>query len=239
MRMEEPLSWKENQEKRVSTQDPEGRVSMSDVCSKPHLRRLLFTNTILASILQLTGINAVMYYGPEILSKSGLAEYANGVNIGVGAWNFATTLVAIFLVDRLGRRPLMLIGVTLISFSLIAIGLVSQFVTASTPKSVGVIIGLAGFILGFEVGPGCLFWVIINELFPEAYIEFGGTYANILQWGFNLLVSTVFPILGKADVLGQSGTFYLFGGIGFLCLLYIAIWLPETKATEEDSLLVD
>jgi len=75
--------------------------------------------------------------------------------------------------------------------------------------------------------------VLINEMLPEEYIEFGGSYANILQWGFNLLVSTIFPYLGAKTALGPSGTFYLFGAVGFACLAYCFFLLPETKGERE------
>jgi len=96
-------------------------------------------------------------------------------------------------------------------------------------------VGLAAFIFGFEVGPGCLFWVIINELFPKEHIEIGGTYANILQWAFNLLVSSLYPVLTKPNVLSPFGTFYLFGSVGVASTIYIFFMLPETKATKEDN----
>jgi MFS family permease len=239
MKMVEPTTWLEGREAKRGShmQQLENAPSVGDVCRQPHLRLLLLTNTILASILQLTGINAVMYYGPNILKKSGIKQ-GDAVNIGIGAWNFVSTIAAVFLVDRLGRRPLMLLGVALITVSLIMIGVVSDshIHLTDTGKSASVIVGLAIFIFGFEVGPGCLFWVIINELFPESYIEFGGTYANILQWGFNLLVSTVFPVM--LTNIGPAATFYIFGGIGALCFIYTFFLLPETKATEDDVTLL-
>jgi len=235
MRMLEPSSWTELQAKQrgsANHEEVKKKAALSEICRQKHLRQLLVTLTVLASILQLTGINAVMYYGPAILVTAGVSD-ANALNIGIGAWNFATTLIAIFLVDRWGRRPLMLSGVALMSVALVVIGVVYQLADLTpTARIAGVGVGLAAFIAGFEVGPGCLFWVLINELFPEEYIEFGGSYANILQWGFNLFVSTIFPFLGKS-ALGTPGTFYLFGAVGFVCLAYCFFFLDETKADRE------
>jgi len=239
MRMLEPSTWTDLQAKQRASANHEEvggpkKANLGEICRQSRLRILLVTLTVLSSILQLTGINAVMYYGPAILVAAGVSN-GNALNIGIGAWNFATTLVAIFLVDKWGRRPLMLWGVLLMSVCLIVIGVVYQLKEiSSTARIAGVGAGLAGFIAGFEVGPGCLFWVLINELFPEEYIEFGGSYANILQWGFNLFVSTIFPYLGDPKALGQSGTFYLFGAIGFACLAYCFFFLKETKGERDD-----
>jgi len=234
MKMLEPGTWTELQAKQRASANEEvkKKAAIGDICKQKHLRQLLVTLTVLAAILQLTGINAVMYYGPQILVTAGVKD-ANALNIGIGAWNFATTIIAVFLVDRWGRRPLMLSGVSLMSVALVIIGVVYQLTDISqNAKIAGVGVGLAAFIAGFEIGPGCLFWVLINELFPEEYIEFGGSYANILQWGFNLFVSTIFPFLG-ASKLGESGTFYLFGAVGFVSLAYCFFFLDETKAERE------
>eukprot|EP01127_Copromyxa_protea_P006128 TRINITY_DN15942_c0_g1_i1.p1 TRINITY_DN15942_c0_g1~~TRINITY_DN15942_c0_g1_i1.p1 ORF type:complete len:426 (+),score=91.23 TRINITY_DN15942_c0_g1_i1:187-1278(+) len=226
LKMVEPSSWTGD----VDQMDYREKPSLIEILKNKQLRILLITDTVLACILQLTGINAVMYYGPDIISKAGV-QNADLLNIGVGAWNCFATFIAIFLVDRVGRRPLMLGGVALLSLSLIGIGVVFLVTEkiGQVGTGIGVGVGLAFFLLGFEVGPGCLFWVVINELFPEQYIEFGGTYANILQWGFNLLVSTTFPLLGAPDVLDSSGVFFLFGGIGVVCFIYSFIFLKETK----------
>eukprot|EP01126_Amoeba_proteus_P015802 TRINITY_DN1715_c0_g1_i10.p1 TRINITY_DN1715_c0_g1~~TRINITY_DN1715_c0_g1_i10.p1 ORF type:complete len:295 (+),score=39.46 TRINITY_DN1715_c0_g1_i10:497-1381(+) len=205
------------------------KPALLDLIRQSDLRWLLLTNSVLAAILQLTGINAVMYYGPQILKTLG-NEYA--LTIGVGAWNFLSTFIAIFLVERLGRKPLMLGGVLVMSLSLIVIGLVFQYVTEPTPKAVGIGLSLAFFIAGFEGGPGCLFWVIVNELFPEEYKETAASFANILQWAFNLLVSLLFPIISQPDKIGKPGTFYLFGAVGAVCFLYSLFFLPETKQVE-------
>jgi len=206
----------------------------TEICTDHKLRVLLLTDTMLACILQLTGINAVMYYGPLIIKQAGLGD-ALAVNIITVFWNFLSTIVAILAVDRVGRRPLMLAGTALLSLALVAIGVIFQvsFEDQKT-KGICVCIGLAAFILGFEVGPGCLFWVIVNELFPKEHIETGAAYANVLQWAFNLLVSSLYPILTNDSPLKTYGTFYLFGAIGCLSTVYCFFMLPETKSKEDE-----
>jgi len=181
---------------------------------------------VLAATLQLTGINAVMYFGPNIIKKAG---FDNPVllNIIVGGWNFLTTFIAALLVDRLGRRPLVIGGTFIMSVALVGVGL--SFALAKTPFVTGIGVGicLLIFIAGFEAGVGCLFWVLVNEIFDERVRDAGSSMANVLQWGFNLVVSSLFQLF--FNEVGQSITFYIFGGIGVVCSIYMAIALPETK----------
>jgi len=86
------------------------------------------------------------------------------------------------------------------------------------------------FLGGFEAGPGCLFWVLANEIFDEDVREAGAATSNILQWAFNLLVSSIFPIMFSA--IGNDKTFYIFGGIGVACTIYLAFFL---KGKQVDS----
>jgi len=193
--------------------------------------------TVLACILQLTGINAVMYYGPQIISLSGefFAENQNLLNIGIGFFNFLFTIAAAGLVERLGRRPLMIFGTATMSLALFALGVV--FIPKlnekiiSNPINLGIAVGicLISFIFGFEIGPGCLFWVLVNENFPKEhskYKETAATYANVLQWVLNLLVSLVFPITIKNNAME---TFLFFGGVGILATVYLVIFMKETR----------
>jgi len=234
LRMVEPHSVDETP---IDTVKPR----FGEVCSSPPLRKLMVMDTMLAVILQLTGINVVMYYGPDVVRQAignNDTQLAFLVNIGVLGWNFVSTIFAIVLVDRLGRRPLMLGGTGILSVALIIIGVASQLPDdkiSTTARGAVVGIGLFGFIFGFEVGPGCLFWVIVNELFPPEHIETGSTYANALQWAFNLLVSGLFPTL-VASPLHIYGTFYLFGAIGVVSTVYAFFALPETRSKERDSL---
>jgi len=142
-----------------------------------HLKHLIMA-FVLAATLQLTGINAVMYYGPKIIQAAGF-DSPFLLTIVIGGWNFLTTVLAIFFVDRFGRRLLMLIGVGILSGSLVLIAVAYWFLEGLW-LGVVVGIGLLGFILGFEVGPGCLFWVIVNEYFPKEIKESGASITNLL-----------------------------------------------------------
>jgi len=186
------------------------------------------TGVILAVTLQLTGINAIMYYGPIIIQSAGFNNPLL-LNIGIGVWNFLATFIAASLVDRLGRRILMIGGTAVMSVALVAVGLClnDHVVSNMTYRGIGVAIGLFFFLGGFEGGVGCVFWVLVNEIFDDEVREAGASMSNILQWGFNLIVSSLFPIMFSA--LGKDITFYIFGGFGVACTLYLIIVLKEKK----------
>jgi len=187
-----------------------------------------------------------MFYGPKIIQASGFSD-GNVLNLAVGGWNFITTLVAIFLVGKLGRRALFLLGTAILTVALIGIALTfnltdecsNQTSTVSfahmrysnelqanhtaCPRVIGVTVGLIVFILGFEMGPGCLFWVLANEMFPKRFSELGASYTNIAQWGFNLLVSSTFAFIP------QDVAFYVFAGAGVVCTVYLFLFLKEPQ----------
>jgi len=175
---------------------------------------------VLAVILQLTGINAIMYYGPKIIEGAGFHN-ATLLNVGIGVWNFLSTFIAVSLVGLLERRTLIIGGTVVMSLALILVGLClnDSIIRDPLAKGIGVGIGLALFIAGFEGGIGCLFWVLVNEIFDSDVREHGSSMCNVMQWLFNILVSSLFPLLFEKKDL----TFYVFGGIGILCTLYYVI----------------
>jgi len=152
-------------------------------------------------------------------------------NLGIGVWNSITTIIGVALVGRMKRKTLIIAGTVILTGSNVLIGfggLLSKDPTANTTTAVIVVfIGLALFLLGFEIGPGCLFWVLVNEIFPPEIKEQGVGLVNLLQWGFNLLVTSVFPELISATSLAT--TFWIYAGIGVLVVIYLQVFLEETN----------
>ena len=180
-----------------------------------------------ACALQLTGINAVMFYCAKFLEASGVSQKILGTVV-IMFWNFLTTLVSLFLSDRAGRRKLLVPSVGTLTVSML---LLTAVVTL-TPKmnaAVGSALAfllLAVYIAGFEVGPGTLFWVVCNEVFPEEISQRGFGFINALQWAFTLLVTFTFPSLQNA--LGGY-VFLIFGVPGAFITAFLYLCLPETK----------
>eukprot|EP00756_Hemistasia_phaeocysticola_P035977 Hpha_TRINITY_DN16614_c0_g1::TRINITY_DN16614_c0_g1_i1::g.180725::m.180725 len=131
--------------------------------------------------LQLTGINAVMFYSAHFVGDSPDGRAKGGVQVAV--WNFVTTLLAIRLVERLGRRPLLVGSMFVLTLSLLVLPLV--------PASwrLGVV---AVYVAAFELGPGTLFWVVCNEIFPGWAAPAVFPWINALQWGLALGVTMIF-----------------------------------------------
>jgi SP family galactose:H+ symporter-like MFS transporter len=194
----------------------------------PALRPALTVGVGLALVQQLTGINTVIYYAPQIFEDAGLKSSSAAIlaSVSVSVVNILSTLIAIRFVDRLGRRPLLtigLIGMTA-SLSVLAIG----FATFSgTMLSVTAIASLMVYVCFFAFSLGPIVWVMISEIFPLRARSDGASVATTANWASNLLVSLTF--LSLIDALGTSGVFWLFAGVGVLSLWFVRARVPETR----------
>eukprot|EP01126_Amoeba_proteus_P005884 TRINITY_DN12016_c0_g1_i1.p1 TRINITY_DN12016_c0_g1~~TRINITY_DN12016_c0_g1_i1.p1 ORF type:complete len:181 (-),score=21.23 TRINITY_DN12016_c0_g1_i1:555-1097(-) len=169
-----------------------------------------------------------MYYGPLFMSLSEMGTIASSWgSCIVGGYNLACAIVACFLLrDCVGRRALMMMGVFLmvaaqimLSIAFMPVGFGNQYIWK--------ILGFTLFIAGFELGPGCLFWLFIHELFPEAHKAKSATIANVFQWGFNLVVSALFPFLLAFKFFMTGSLLSLLVTVVCGCLLF---WnLPDTE----------
>ena len=173
----------------------------------------------LAIFQQVTGINTVIYFAPTIFQASGLSSASAAIlaTAGIGVVNVAMTMVAIWLVDRVGRRALLLCGLggMGISLCLLALG----FMIGSGP-ALGYLTAasLTAYIGCFAIGLGPVFWLLISEIFPMAIRARGMSAATIANWLANLVVALTF--LDLADLMGHAGVFLLyaamtFGGLAF------------------------
>jgi len=196
----------------------------------------LLTGALLAACLQLTGINVIMFFGPDVL-KSVLGKNKSDsdsatilfLNLVIGVWNTITTLIAVGLVDKFGRKRLIMTGTIILTAANILSGVASQL--DENLKLIFIGIGLALFLLGFESGIGCLFWVLVNEVFEQDVREQSTGFVNLLQWGFNLLVLVTYPHLDS--FLGAQWPFYIYGGIGILVIIGLYKLLPGNSEIKE------
>jgi len=215
---------------------PREDASYFDLFRPPHFKPFLI-GLLLAVAQQLTGINAFMYYAPAIFSA---ANVKNDVapTIGLGAWNFVTTFISTFLVDRLGRRPLLLVGTLIMTVSNLSLA-IFNLALAGDKSALGAlsIVFLLIFVLGFETGEGPLFWVVCAELFRPEIKGAGLSTLNALTWIFNLMLTLGF--LPAQTALGQSGVFFIFGGTGLFCLILMYFILPETRTSTGQEIIPD
>ena len=188
---------------------------------------------VLFLLQQLSGINAVIYYAPRIMGEAGLSGVTAQLTatVGLGALNVAMTIVAMAIVDRFGRRPLLLAGFLGATASLIAIAI--ALATPTTDDATFALAGLVFYIAFFAVSLGPLPWLYMSELFPMRLKTRGMALAAAANWSMNFLVVFLFPIvLGAA---GAPATFAIFAGFCLFGLGFSWFMAPETKgASLED-----
>jgi sugar porter (SP) family MFS transporter len=191
------------------------------------LRRLMVVGLALAVGQQFIGVNTVIYYSATILHYTGLSASSSVMQaVSVGITNVVFTVVAIVLLDRIGRKPLLLIGTVGAVLSLVGLGLWFQ-IPGLKQDGIIALIFLLTFMASFAIGLGPVFWLMISEIYPVGVRSRAMAVATVANWVANFLVSYFF--LQLVDVIGQSGTFYLYAGLGVVALAYFTVRVPETK----------
>ncbi|WP_083914573.1 sugar porter family MFS transporter [Ilumatobacter nonamiensis] len=197
-------------------------------------RKALIVAVGLAIIQQITGINAVIYYSNEILAEAGFetaSAQAGASLIAVGLVNVLATFIALAFVDRLGRRPLLIAGMTGMLAGLA--GLTITFLYETTPGDTHSIpgslalISMVVFIASFAFSLGPVVWTIISEVFPNQVRAKGMSVATAVNWGAAFVLTLLFPIL--LDGIGHSATFGLLAFFTVISMLWVARMVPETK----------
>ncbi|SEW28033.1 sugar porter family MFS transporter [Natrinema salifodinae] len=211
--------------------------TLSDLL-QPWVRPMLVVGVGLAAFQQVTGINTVMYYAPTILESTGFGDSASILaTVGIGAVNVAMTVVAVLLIDRTGRRPLLLSGLAGMTVMLAILGIV--FYLPGLSGTIGWVAtgSLMLYVASFAIGLGPVFWLMISEIYP---MEVRGTamgVVTVINWAGNLIVSLTF--LGLVDTLGQSGTFWLYGLLSLFALGFCYQLVPETKGRSLEEIEAD
>jgi sugar porter (SP) family MFS transporter len=207
----------------------ERNSSFREVLS-PAVRHVMIIGVTLAVFQQITGINTIIYYAPTLLKSAGLgssaALLANVVN---GAVNVGMTIVAIRLLDRTGRRPLLLGGTAGMAAGMIVVALTfllggDQLHGAAAYIAIG---GLLIYTGSFAIGLGPVFWLLISEIYPVKIRGQAMSVATMANWGANFLVTISFLTLLGA--IGNAGTFFLFAGLSIVAVVYFQRQVPETR----------
>jgi SP family galactose:H+ symporter-like MFS transporter len=194
----------------------------------PRLRPALIIGIGLAMFQQITGINTVIYFAPQIFQAAGLSSASVSIlaTAGVGAVNVALTIVSMWLIDRAGRRALLLWSLGGMAATLLILAAGFAF-GASGATGWLTVLSVAAYVAFFAVGLGPVFWLLIAEIFPLAVRGRAMSLATISNWGFNLLVTITF--LGLIDLFGRVGTFLLYAVLTLIGLVFTAVLVPETK----------
>jgi len=216
--------WLEIQQTLART-DEQGRFS--DLFG-PSTRTALVIGVGLAIFQQVTGINTVIYYAPLIVQSAGIPSASGAIlaTAGIGLVNVLMTVVAMWLIDRMGRRPLLLIGIAGMIFSLAVLGFVFRVPTGSTLAWLAVIT-LMVYVASFAISLGPIFWLLIAEIYPLRIRGIAEGTAAGVNWTFNFLVS--FTFLTLLETLGASWTFWLYAVLAVASWLFAYYLVPETK----------
>ena len=191
----------------------------------------IFLAWAVAMFNQLSGINALMYYAPSIFQQAGAA--ANDAllqAVAVGGTNLVFTALALFAIDRFGRRPLLIVGSvgTAVCLAIVAIGFSGEATDGRL-----VLVGLLGFIAFFAMSQGAVIWVFISEIFPNRVRSKGQALGSFTHWFMAAVVSWVFPVIANV-----SGSFAFAFFSAMMVLQFFFAWkiMPETKGFSLEEL---
>lgn len=205
----------------------------------PALRPALVIGIGLAIFQQFTGINTVIYYAPTIFQLAGLRSHSAAIlaTAGVGVVNVLLTIVALELLDRVGRRPLLLFGLVgmILSLALLGIG----FLTHNPAPALAwlSVICVMAYVACFAISLGPIFWLMIAEIYPLKIRSLAMSLAAAANWGSNLLVALTFLSLLRA--LGGPQTFWLYALVGVAAWIFVLRLVPETKGKTLEQIEAD
>ncbi|MBA4697031.1 MAG: sugar porter family MFS transporter [Legionella sp.] len=211
--------------KTTLAQEPK-QASWADVFKKP-LLPVLMLGMILFCLQQLSGINVVIYFAPQLFKNLGFANTTGQIlaTMGLGLVNLLVTIIAIFCMDNVGRRKLLLFGFLGTGFSL---GILAMFSYFEWPHlaSVGVVC-LLTYIFAFAISLGPIPHLAMSEIFPLYMRGIGMGLSSLSNWAFNTITVFTFPLLQHS--LGIELTFALYAVICFMGFIYASYFMPETK----------
>lgn len=197
---------------------------------EPGMKIVLVIGIVLAVLQQITGINVFLYFGTEIFKKMGSGTNAALMQtVVVGAVNLSFTVVAIWTVDRLGRKPLMMIGSAGMGISLLAMGLAAYL----QRTELWVLLFILGYIACFALSVGPVTWVILSEIFPTRIRGRAMAIATVCLWIANYVVSQTFPMMDESpwfvETFHRAFPFWLYGVFCAVLLAFVWRFVPETK----------
>jgi MFS transporter, SP family, galactose:H+ symporter len=195
----------------------------------PTVRIALVVGIGLAIFQQVTGINTVIYYAPTIVQRAGIPSASGALlaTSGIGAVNVLMTVVAMILLDRVGRRPLLLGGMVVMAVAVATLGLAFRLTGLMSNLGVVSVLWLMVYVGAFAVSLGPIFWLLIAEIYPLRVRGLAMGVATTANWASNLLVALTF--LSLTERFGPSLTFWLYALLTVVALVFAYTLVPETK----------
>ena len=183
----------------------------------------------LAVFQQVTGINTVIYYAPLIIQSAGISSASGAIlaTAGIGLVNVLMTIVSMRLVDRAGRKPLLLTGIAGMVVTLGILGLVFRAPSHTPALAWLAVISLMAYVASFAISLGPIFWLLISEIYPLKIRNSAEGMAATFNWGSNMVIAVTFLTL--VERVGPSWTFWLYGLSGVAAWIFSYYVVPETK----------
>jgi MFS family permease len=204
---------------------------------QPKYSRIMWLAFMVAFFNQWSGINFILYYAPRILAAAGLAEQESLLNsVALGGTNLVFTFVGLYLIDRLGRKTLLLIG----SFGYILSLAMVAYAFYAGASSTFLLIFLLLFIAAHAVGQGAVIWVFIAEIFPNKVRGLGQAFGASIHWVFAALITLIAPIfIDDVDGIFKENPWPIFAFFGVMMswqLFWVLTKVPETKGVSLEDL---
>jgi sugar porter (SP) family MFS transporter len=195
---------------------------------RPSVRPALFVGVGIAFINQMVGVNAVIYYAPTILNDAGFSSSAAILaTTGVGILNMVVTLCALLLIDRVGRRPLLLVGISGVLLALIVLG--AAYLLPGGPSGAGVLLvaGLLVYIASFAASLGIAIWLLNSEVYPLEVRGKGAAAGAFTHWVLDFVIAST--VLTLIATITPTGMFWFYGLFAILGIVFVLRRVPETK----------
>jgi sugar porter (SP) family MFS transporter len=204
------------------------RGGLSDLFASS-VRPALLVGIGLAVLQQITGINTVIYYAPIIMQSAGIPSASGAIlaTAGVGVVNVVMTVVSMWLIDRVGRRPLLLVGIAGMAITLGALGMAFHGAVRSTASTWLAVFSVMAYVASFAISLGPIFWLLIAEIYPLDIRSSAEGLSATFNWGSNLVVSLTFLTL--LQLMGPARTFWLYGLLAVAAWIFSFYLVPETK----------
>jgi SP family galactose:H+ symporter-like MFS transporter len=206
----------------------------------PQVRGAVFIAAGFTILQQLTGINTVIYYGPRIFELAGIATHTNAIfaTLLVAIMNVLATVVGIALVDRVGRKPLLYVGVSGMTIALFTLSWgFSHKELHGAALGMLALVSLLGYIACFAFGMGAIAWILVSEVFPLRVRGRGVAVATLASGISNFALSLTF--LSIINAVGDATTFAIFGALSILTIVFIRFVVPETCGRDLESISVE
>lgn len=199
--------------------------------------RVLLIGIALNVLQQFVGLTAISYYGPQILQRMGYHMDTALLGVLVArSLNFLATMVVVLIVDRVGRKPLLIVGALVMGASMMALGFMFQLQSSATLG----LIAMCCYLIGLGISFGPIVWIMLSEMYPAPIRAQAMSISVTAQWGANFLVAASFPLLFGGSLFGAQShgghAFWIYGGFAVLAAFVVLRFVPETKGIDSERL---